>query len=482
MSVATIGHPCARRSWLILWASLLVLTPLVALGPSQEAHAATSLTGLRVVGNQLVNSSGQAVRLLGVNRSGTQYACVEGGGVFDGPVDDAAINAMVAWGMNAVRVSLNEHCWLGINGSPAATSGATYQNAIADFVARLNAHGMAVILDLHWNAPGTQLARGQQAMADRDHSPEFWRQVAARFKDNGAVLFDLYNEPHPDFERDTTEAWRCWRDGGTCAGVSFQVAGMQELVNAVRSTGATNIVMATGVVWGNHLTRWLEYRPSDPAGNLAAGWHSYHDGLSECDDSTSACLDAKLGAVAQQFPLVATEIGQFDCRHDHIEAVMSWLDAHGQSYTAWSWMPSGCTAEPALITDWNGTPTQTYGQGFRDHLARVGGTVPALPPTTDPGAPTAPSNLAATQTGSPKRQVVDLRWTDTASTEAGFVIERSTTAGFTGNIVGYRAAANATSYRDTAVGRRTTYYYRVAAVGATGVRSAWSNVATVITR
>jgi hypothetical protein len=327
------------------------------------------VAGLHVAGNRLLNGAGQPVQLHGVNRSGTQYACVGGWGVFDGPVDDAAIAAMAAWNINAVRVSLNEDCWLGINGAPAAYSGANYQQAIAGYVARLNAQGMYAILDLHWNAPGGQLALEQAPMADRDHSPAFWASVAARFKDNGAVLFDLYNEPHPDSERDTAEAWRCWRDGGTCAGVPFAAAGMQELLDAVRGAGAANVVILNGVVWGNHLTRWEAYKPVDPANQLAVGWHSYRDGLSECDDSAAACLDQKLLTLSQNHPIVATEIGEFDCRSTHVEAVTAWLDAHGpQSYTAWSWMPSGCAAEPALITDWSGTPTQTYGQGYRDHL------------------------------------------------------------------------------------------------------------------
>jgi hypothetical protein len=51
-------------------------------------------------------------------------------------------------------------------------------------------------------------------------------------------VFDLHNEPHPDNNR-IREASRCWRDGGTCRGMSFQAAGMQELVTAVRGTGAT---------------------------------------------------------------------------------------------------------------------------------------------------------------------------------------------------------------------------------------------------
>ena len=61
---------------------------------------------LHVSGNKLVNASGQPVLLHGVDRSGTEYACVQGNGIFDGPNDQASITAMKNWGVNAVRVPL----------------------------------------------------------------------------------------------------------------------------------------------------------------------------------------------------------------------------------------------------------------------------------------------------------------------------------------------------------------------------------------
>ena len=59
------------------------------------------------------------------------------------------------------------------------------------------------------------------------------------------MLFDLFNEPYPDAAnnfQDAAAAWKCLRDGGTCTGITYPVAGTQSLVNAVRATGATNVV------------------------------------------------------------------------------------------------------------------------------------------------------------------------------------------------------------------------------------------------
>src|SRR5215213_8255617 len=107
--------------------------------PAADAQGPAAISGLHVVGNQIRHGAGHPVRLLGVNRSGTEYACIQGWGIFDGPADAASLQPIVAWRANAVRVPLNEDCWLAINGVPTAYSGANYQAAIASYVAALNA-------------------------------------------------------------------------------------------------------------------------------------------------------------------------------------------------------------------------------------------------------------------------------------------------------------------------------------------------------
>jgi hypothetical protein len=38
-----------------------------------------------VSGNRLVDAAGNTITLHGVDRSGTEYMCVQNGGIFDGP-------------------------------------------------------------------------------------------------------------------------------------------------------------------------------------------------------------------------------------------------------------------------------------------------------------------------------------------------------------------------------------------------------------
>lgn len=287
--------------------------------------------------------------LRGVNISGTEWECLSGG-AFAGPSDEASIAAIAAWHVNAVRIPLNEDCWLGINGAPTDVD--AYRETMRNYVERLHAHGLYAILDLHWSAPGDTKARSGQVMADADHSPDFWASVASYFEDDPAVLFDLYNEP-----RDVS--WSCWRDG--CDDPGFRVAGMQQLLDAVRSTGAAQPVMVGGLGWATQLGGdWLQNRPSDPAQQLVASVHIYNQ-------RDIGYFRTNIGIVAGQFPVVVGEIGEMDCGHGDLDAFLPWADSHGISYVAWAWYVGDCAAYPSLIADYNGTPTN-FGIGYRNHL------------------------------------------------------------------------------------------------------------------
>jgi hypothetical protein len=227
---------------------------------------------------------------------------------------------------------------------------------------------MAAILDLHWSAPGTTQATGQQPMPDLDHSPTFWNQAANTFKGNSAVIFELFNEPYAGSSQAASADWACWRDGGACAGVGYPVAGMQALTNSVRGAGANNVILLGGMAWSNDLSQWLAYAPSDPQHNTGAAWHVYN--FNSCNNL--ACYGAQAAPVAASVPLVATEIGENDCSGAFITQLMNWLDALGQSYSPWTWDTWGTNCgNMSLITTYAGAATQPYGQAYHDHLASL---------------------------------------------------------------------------------------------------------------
>ena len=338
--------------------------------------SSTTAPALKVSGNKLVTSAGATYRMLGVNRSGGEFACIQGNGFWDGPMDQASITAMRTWKVRAVRVPLNEECWLGTADVPAAYGGTAYQNQVKAYVNLLIQNGITPIVEMHWNyglytgnSSGCSDVKAtcQKPMPDAQYAPSFWTGVANAFKGDDAVIFDLFNEPYPERATgDATSGWKCWRDGGTCTGIGYQVAGFQSLVNSVRATGATNVIFIGGLAYSNDLSQWLTYKPSDPQNNIAAFAHIYN--FNTC--ANTSCWDSQLLPVAQQVPLSLTEIGENDCAHGFVDGLMNWADSHAVGYLGWTWNSWDCSTGPSLISDYTGTAT-AYGQGLKDRLALV---------------------------------------------------------------------------------------------------------------
>jgi endoglucanase len=340
-------------------------------GPAAQLH---------VSGNKLLNASGQPVILRGINRSGAEYSCVNGTGIFDGEMDQAAINAMKSWGVNAVRMPLNEACWNGESYVNSQFSGANYQNAIKSEVSLMNASGLDVILDLHWtdgaytgpsNGCTSAQAVCQKPMPDSAQAIPFWSSVATAFKGNDAVIFDLFNEPYASRadNNNSAEGWQCWETGSPCTGINYPVAGMQQMVTAVRNAGANNVIMLGGEEYSNDLTSWLQFEPTDPDHNLVASWHSYN--FNACNNQ--GCWTSQVAPVIAQVPVIAGEIGENDCAGTYINPLTSWLDSESTSYLAWAWNADfNCSSGPGLVTDYvPGTPTN-YGAAYKAHLASLG--------------------------------------------------------------------------------------------------------------
>lgn len=334
---------------------------------------------VRVSDNELVSADGRQVVLRGVDRSGTEYECVQGHGIFDGPSNKASINVMKSRGINAVRVPLNEACWNGESYVNPAYAGARYQAAIKAYTKLLNASGMVAILELHWtdraytgssSACSSAEATCQKPMPDAAKAVPFWTSVARTFKGNNAVVFDLFNEPYPEQadNRNEAEGWQCWLHGGSaCVGIRYRVAGMQTLVDTVRSTGASNVIMLGGLEWSNDLTGWLSHKPADPDHNLAASWHSYN--FNAC--STQACWNRQIAPVIAKVPVVAGEIGENDCADKYIGPLMGWLNSKSTSYLAWTWNTDfNCATGPGLITSYAGKPT-AFGAGYESELRKL---------------------------------------------------------------------------------------------------------------
>lgn len=313
--------------------------------------------------------------LRGVSHSGTEYGCVHPyPRVFEGPLNSTFTAGLKTWpNVNVVRMPLNEDCWLGINGVEGSVAGANYIAAYSKAVELLTSNNIAVIADLHWTAPGSQLATGQQALPDADHALHMWTEVATQFKSNPLVIFELFNEPFAGKGNAGPADWACWRNG-SCSGapdINFEVAGMEQLIKAVRATGATNIILLGGMAWSNDLSMWLQYAPveADILNNTGAVWHAYD--FNACHDQS--CWERTISPVKAKVPVVVTESG-FDVTWS--TGLWKWLEGQHISYLAWTYntWPGDTFAglQQGLVTDYaHGTPSTPWGEAFKSQLASV---------------------------------------------------------------------------------------------------------------
>jgi len=405
MAGVTMGVGRRTGRWVVA-ASVAMAVTVAVVGTGHSARAAS--LAIAVSGNELVNGSGTPVVLRGVDVPSTEYACQQGWGYASPPLSAATAAAIAAWHANAVRVPFNEDCWLGINGQPSYGTAAGYRRAIAGWVANLNAAGLYAVLDLHWSAPGTNVADGQRPMPD-DHSTAFWSSVASTFAAQPAVLFDAFNEPYsPAANGNSTlsVSWSCWLNGGCAVPVAnqdgpiddddtYDAVGMQAIVDTIRATGATQPVMVGGLSYANDLSGWLAHEPTDPEHQLVASFHNY---FGEACDS-SACWSSVIAPVAARVPVVTGEFDQgYDCAHPPSSPAalatfdttyMGWADQHGVGYLAWGWWVLGnaatnCSAlaDPgdryALVSSYAGSPVAPDGTALRAHLAALA----ASPPLT----------------------------------------------------------------------------------------------------
>jgi hypothetical protein len=362
--------------------------------------AATSSTlSVRVQGNHLIDAGGNKLQLRGVDVSGLEFAPIDGSPGPDGwGGQKPNLSAIAAWKVNALRIPLNEASYLDY--MTYNTDGSThnpdpmgdYKQLVQQVVADATALGMYVILDLHKNAPKGTIngalmeiapeSSTQNQMADADNSLAFWTAVAGDFKSYPNVIFDLFNEPYfdnvvaPTGVSGTNVAWTILRDGGTNTlfygdNTTFQQhwtsAGMQAMLNAVRATGATNVVMTAGVSWAQDTSQWVQFAPVDPLQQLACSWHAYPSSSNPAGPGFPQNWTWAAAILNAGYPIIIGETGDNSSSGAtalFMPVLLPWADLNDVSVLAWSWNAWGASSDD-LIKDVNGTPTDGEGAAFK---------------------------------------------------------------------------------------------------------------------
>lgn len=304
--------------------------------PFPDAPIATPSTHqLKTNGANIVDEKGQTIILKGVVRPSLEW---NPQGQFLS-VDD--IKKMHEWGANVVRLDLNQNYWFQ---SESVTLKGSYKQIINAIVYYATQNHMAVILDLHWTENGHQ-----NPMANKD-SIRFWKEVASDYKAFGTVIFELFNEPYGVDKS-------VWLNGDN------QYAGYQELYNAVRSIGATNLVIVNGLDYGYDLS-FVNDSFKVNGQDIVYGSHPYNEKGNTNYTGPGGSFDNNFQGVKGKYPLIFTEFGVNEGRYfpSGYQAVyqraLSYINAAQGSYTAFAWWVDAGNPNifPDVIKDWNGTP------------------------------------------------------------------------------------------------------------------------------
>jgi hypothetical protein len=279
--------------------------------------------------------------------------------------------AIDEWHSNVIRLPVHQTFWFGHGKNQPPNGQDAYRKTVDDAVKLCAAKGAYLVLDLHgFGAPTAE-------------DLAFWKDAAERYKNNPAVLFELFNEPHGI-------SWDLWRDGGSIQAdqkknhdvnptennqkmTTDEAIGMQAIVDAVRATGAKNIIVSGGLDWSYDLTGILNgYALKDQGGNgiiYVAHIYPWKKGWQE-----------KFLTVAEKYPIIVTEIGCPQKWEDFSfipasqrypldgwsEDVIGMIQKYKLHWTGFSFHPH---CGPMVISDWNYTPTPYWGVFVKQALA-----------------------------------------------------------------------------------------------------------------
>jgi len=333
---------------LILILSLCVLFACDKENSTEPQPETPQSLALHTEGRWFINENNEKVLLRGVNIPSLEWNA-KGENMlqsFEYMVDE--------WGCNLLRIPLSQDRWFGYGeewDQGNDRDGSYYRSIVQALVNMANEKGVYIWLELHWsngNVWGENI--GQHKMPD-ENSIVFWEDVAGIYKNNPAVLFGVYNEPHGidfDFWYNGGEYTEHYDRNGEDVELTYRAVGMQELVDVIRATGADNIILVSGIDWGYDLSGVLD-------GYAIQGENIAYD--THCYPWKDTNWNAKYGDVGQQYPIIIGEWGLNKEEAGHQQygiRIRDYLRQHQFCWTAWCLHPS---AGPSLIKDWNYTPT-----------------------------------------------------------------------------------------------------------------------------
>lgn len=368
-----------RTTRLLQLLSLVLLLATISITVFVEQHRPSKADGSgfpTVSGTQIIDASGNPLVLRGTQvETSFMYA-----GSWKGKknnvtskLNPTVFNQMTTnWHMNTLRLSISN--WI------YASDPVNYLNLLDQVVQEANQAGLYVILNLHDDQKSGS-PYGTGAAVPKPETVDFWKTIAAHYASNSMVMFEPFNEPaYPDANT--------WLNGGGTVtgstGKSTTIVGMQALVDAIRATGAPQIIVIGGVATAITGNQFIQ----DP--NIIYTRHVYQQVAS----GNPTIWDALWGPLKGQYPLDFGEWallpntnlasrckGATMANADQLVTnFMNYMDQNAISWTAWQFdtyylIQDHTSFTPTRLDDPNNpwvcpAPTSTAGMGtvVQQHL------------------------------------------------------------------------------------------------------------------
>jgi endoglucanase len=316
---------------------------------------------IKVAGNRLVDPSGREVWLQGLHVASLDW----------NPQGEAVLHTIRLgideWKARVIRLAINPDYW-----RASGAKGEAFKNLVDACVNMAANRGAYIIIDNH------------TYRAVREADITLWTDIATRYKNHPAVIFEIINEPHDI-------SWEVWRNGGFVAEKQeksdedhflteeqkaqlkpgFQTPGMQKMVEIIRATGASNVILAGALDWSYDNSGLLKgYALEDKTGNgVMYSVHVY----SWKHEWQKNFLDA-----AEVYPLFVGEVGANNQKLEWMdpklqEDAVTWvpdiiavIQKYRLNWSAFAFHPS---CGPALLADWKYTPRPEWGVPAKEALS-----------------------------------------------------------------------------------------------------------------
>lgn len=288
------------------------------------------LRRLATAGNRLIEvETSRAVVLRGVNRSGLEYAEPDHDGFASAAGMSGAEFRYIAtqWGANIVRIPFNQD-WA-LHGR-AGHSGEAYLRDMDRAIRWAASNGMYTLLDLQWLDADNPFGGNRQFVPPlpSPSTPGLWEMLAQRYREEPAVLFDIFNEPH---DKMSDDPYPLWKPDGTMEDPAKRGVTMAEwqpwarrLIDAIRGPHPDALVFVSGTNWGYDLRGF----PIDRV-DVVYSTHVYRNKGRKWDEA--------FGDLALAYPVFAAEWGGGDGDAGWGRKLVAYFEARGIGWTAWSW-------------------------------------------------------------------------------------------------------------------------------------------------